>query len=450
MMRKRARSSVDTATVDVWKRELGELSTRNFAHRLASAEDLLLRLDVVRKLNKHTGCVNTVSFNVGGDILVSGSDDRNIILWDWEVGRVKLSFHSGHMHNVFQAKIVPNTEDRTIVTCAADGEVRCAQIHEGGSVETEILTKHRGRARKFAIEPESPHILYSCGEDGVVQHIDMRTETATRLFTCRPLQNQSYGSIVQLNTIAIDKENSNLFAIGGSDQFAQLFDIRRYRWDGSSEFGEPVDFFCPPHLVDDVSVVISGLAFSNQRELLVSYSDEFIYLFTKDIGLGPDPTFASQSCDRYNSIDMSEHCPGLSLLNNDSCVKAAPQPYKGHRNRETMKGVNFFGPGCEYVVSGSDCGRIFIWKKKSGELVRVMEADKHVVNCVESHPQATILASSGIEHDIKVWIPKAIDKAKLPTDIQMERPIPSDWMQHTASPATLMMQLAYFERQRRV
>lgn len=84
---------------------------------------MVLRLEIYRKLAKHKGCVNTVSFNAVGDILVSGSDDRRVILWDWELGNAKLSFHSGHSNNVFQAKFMPFSDDRTIVTCAADGMV---------------------------------------------------------------------------------------------------------------------------------------------------------------------------------------------------------------------------------------------------------------------------------------------------------------------------------------
>lgn len=217
---------------------------------------------------------------------------------------------------------------------------------------------------------------------------------------------------MHLNAITIDPRNPNLFAIGGSDPFARVYDIRKFNWDGSSEFGQPVDFFCPNHLVDDEGVGITGLAYSDQSELLVSYNDEFIYLFTKDLGFGPNPVFSSQVSD------SSDNLPSSSISNVEGDTKAGPQSYKGHRNCETVKGVNFFGPKCEYVVSGSDCGRIFIWNKKGSELVRVMEADKHVVNCVEPHPHATVLASSGIEHDIKMWIPKAIDRAILPTNIQ--------------------------------
>nr|GMD84551.1 DDB1- and CUL4-associated factor 8 isoform X2 [Ipomoea batatas] len=153
-MRNRAATGLDTAVVDVWKRE-----------------DLVQRLEIFRKLEKHGGCVNTVSFNADGDILVSGSDDRKVVLWDWQTGKIRLSFHSGHHNNVFQAKFMPYTEDRSIVTCAADGQIRHAQILAHGKVETKMLARHLGRAHKLAIEPGSPYILYSCGEDGLVQRV---------------------------------------------------------------------------------------------------------------------------------------------------------------------------------------------------------------------------------------------------------------------------------------
>lgn len=87
------------------------------------AQDLVLRLDIHKKLDNHEGCVNTVSFNQAGDILISGSDDRMVMLWNWDAGRVKLSFHSGHKNNVFQAKMMPYSDDTSVVTCAADGQV---------------------------------------------------------------------------------------------------------------------------------------------------------------------------------------------------------------------------------------------------------------------------------------------------------------------------------------
>lgn len=81
------------------------------------------KLDLYGKLNGHEGCVNAVEFNSTGDVLVSGSDDRQIMLWNWLSGSRKLSYPSGHCENVFQTKFIPFTDDRTIITSGADGQV---------------------------------------------------------------------------------------------------------------------------------------------------------------------------------------------------------------------------------------------------------------------------------------------------------------------------------------
>ncbi|GFH07529.1 WD_REPEATS_REGION domain-containing protein [Haematococcus lacustris] len=47
-----------------------------------------------------------VSFTPSGDTLLSGSDDRRIIAWNWAAG------------------------ERTIVSCAADGQVRLSLTAE--------------------------------------------------------------------------------------------------------------------------------------------------------------------------------------------------------------------------------------------------------------------------------------------------------------------------------
>lgn len=86
-------------------------------------QTLVKRLSLYGKLHGHKGCVNTVHFNPSGDLLVTGSDDRKIIIWDWATKTKKFAYPSGHLENVFQARIMPFTDDRMIVTSAADGQV---------------------------------------------------------------------------------------------------------------------------------------------------------------------------------------------------------------------------------------------------------------------------------------------------------------------------------------
>uniref|UniRef100_A0AAR2KYQ9 Ddb1 and cul4 associated factor 6 n=1 Tax=Pygocentrus nattereri TaxID=42514 RepID=A0AAR2KYQ9_PYGNA len=82
----------------------------------------------------------------------------------------------------------------------------------------------------------------------------------------------------------------------------------------------------------------------------------------------------------------------------------AKMSFKGHRNSRTMiKEACFWGKS--FVLSGSDCGHIFIWDRYTGEHVMLLEADNHVVNCLQPHPFEPLLASSGIDYDIKIWSP---------------------------------------------
>ncbi|MBA0614299.1 hypothetical protein Godav_014612 [Gossypium davidsonii] len=337
MSNKRARISLDKAVVDVWQREVGEISARNFVKRLAASEDLVLRLDIYKKLDKHQGCVNTVSFNADGNVLVSGSDDTQVILWDWETGHTKLSFRSGHLNDVLQAKFMPYTDDRSLVICAADGEVNFL-------FRINLLLESCPIMRKFGCNADNMH--RGCLADKAVSSMEEHNFNAALSCYCSLSFLLVYTRVINLNAITIDPRNPNLFALGGSDEYSRLYDLRKYKSDGSTDFGLPFDRFCPRHLIN--------------------------------IGLeqNPVPSSSSSACSEASEIELA-------------AMDADPQVYKGHRNCQT----------------------------KGGELVRVMEADKHVVNCIESHPHTTVLASCGIEHDIKIWTPKAIEKAVLPTNI---------------------------------
>lgn len=195
----------------------------------------------------------------------------------------------------------------------------------------------------------------------------------------------------------IDPRNPNYFAVGGSDEYARVYDIRMYQMDASHNTDRPVNTFCPLHMIETHDVHITALAYSSSSELLVSYNDELIYLFQKNMGLGPSP---------------------LSSQGEDAKKLDEPQVYSGHRNSRTVKGVSFFGPGDEYVLSGSDCGHIFIWKKKGAKLVRLMVGDRHIVNQLAPHPYIPVLATCGIERTIKLWTPSSNNVTPLPRDVQ--------------------------------
>lgn len=68
-----------------------------------------------------------------------------------------------------------------------------------------------------------------------------------------------------------------------------------------------------------------------------------------------------------------------------------------------IKEANFWGN--DFVMSGSDCGHVFVWERDTARLCMLLEADQHVVNCLQPHPYLPMLATSGIDYDVKLWAP---------------------------------------------
>jgi DDB1- and CUL4-associated factor 8 len=149
-------------------------------------------------MDLHNGCVNALHFNPSGTRLASGSDDLNIIIWDWSKNEAVLKYDSGHRGNVFQvyhgvkritacclllsyfilyvqAKFLPLCGDMHIVSCARDGHIRLAELTSGGAFHsTRRLGLHRGPAHKLSLLTDTPHIFLSAGEDSVVLEVDVR------------------------------------------------------------------------------------------------------------------------------------------------------------------------------------------------------------------------------------------------------------------------------------
>ncbi|WIA23425.1 hypothetical protein OEZ85_000180 [Tetradesmus obliquus] len=482
-----------------YDRELSGCSERHVRRAISSNVQCLQRMCLQRKLEAHAGCVNTVSFDTeGGDVLISGSDDQQILLWDWHRGTVRLRFESGHANNIFQARMLPHSSGSRLITCAADGEVRLVELPEGAgslSVAKTLLGEHMGRAHKLALDPLNPGCcFYSSGEDGQVVHYDLRcgsgpsqqqqqqqqlsgnsssssrrSGSRLKLLLCQGYSKARgpTNRVVGINAIHVNPTRPWQFAVGGSDAWARVYDLRKTRdppqnpsssgsssvtggrgsdlaaaaaaaaacygrdryWIRSNSsstdataageqqqqqqqqqqqrigqptraevrysrvYGlvdEPVARLCPEPLWGSRASGLGGdpsitcVMFSQQGELLASYNDDDIYMFS-----------SQASC-------------GFLDLNSSSSSSSDAAGHVGSNSRATVKGVSYFGESDEYVVSGSDCGHVFVWSKVGGEVVWWAAADEEVVNCLEPHPLLPhVLATSGIEHDIKIWAPTA-------------------------------------------
>lgn len=349
---------------DLMNRQLGRRMVPRFTDRFIASPDTIKRFEIRNKLHGHDGCVNALHFNSTGSKIASGSDDLSIIIWDWEKEQKLLSFNTGHKANVFQSKFMPG--DLLVTSCSRDGQVRLAELSVTGSLRsTKKLVQHSAPVHKLALVPWDQTLVLSAGEDGQVIAIDLREEKPQKLLH---LKNQKDKQI-PIYSIHTNPGNSWEFCTAGRDPYMRIFDRRCLAKANT----DPVSKFCPEELEksDTITSYLTSAVFSHDgSEILGSYNDDDIYLF---------PTAAGRD---------------------------GVKRYRGHRNSATVKGVNFYGPQSEYVISGSDCGNIFFWSKETEAILNILPGDeKGVVNVLEQHPTLPVLATSGLDDDVKVWMP---------------------------------------------
>ncbi|KAL8487841.1 hypothetical protein ACS0TY_024235 [Phlomoides rotata] len=116
-----------------------------------------------------------------------------------------------------------------------------------------------------------------------------------------------------------------------------------------------------------------------------------------------------QRRDSTMEIDRPNGSFGMSFENDKPEMAIdMKQRYIGHCNTGTdIKQASFVGQRGEYVASGSDDGRWFIWEKKTGRLLKMLHGDDAVVNCIQCHPYDCLVATSGIDSTIKIWTPNS-------------------------------------------
>jgi len=140
-----------------------------------------------------------------------------------------------------------------------------------------------------------------------------------------------------------------------------VYDIRK---NSTTQQETPTYTFCPRHLLQSglsnhIRGHITGVAF-HKDEILASYSGDNIYLFNIKTTINTN----TKKRKRGSTPLMREQEEEIPT----SSGNYFEQQYSGHCNVRTVKGVSFFGPEGEYVASGSDDGRIFIWEKKNWKI----------------------------------------------------------------------------------
>ena len=310
-----------------------------------------------RDLLSHYGCVNAIEFSNQGDLLVSGGDDRRVLLWKVEqairgVGKPAV-MKAQHISNIFCLGY--DSSKTKIFSAGNDDQVIVHDLRTGDVVNFFL---HEKPVYGLSIHPHNDNVFASACDDGRVLIYDIRRSSAIENF-CLAQYKTAFHSVM------FNPMEPKMLATANAKEGVSLWDARK-----------PLE-----------PVLRYGNGSSEQSCMNVRFNAAGNRLLALRRRLPPV----------LYAVDSSTH-----LCQFD---------HSGYYNSCTMKSCCFAGDNDEYVLSGSDDFNLYMWKIPS-EGVRwvysahmVLHGHRSIVNQVRYNQASCIFASSGVEKIIKIWSP---------------------------------------------
>ncbi|KAF5292282.1 hypothetical protein FQA39_LY03316 [Lamprigera yunnana] len=325
------------------------IKNKLFKERLARAKNLYRK-----DLFAHYGCVNAIEFSTEGELLVSGGDDRRVLLWSIpEAIHGKGSpvcMESNHISNIFCLAF--DSTNSKIYSGGNDDQVIVHDLKTGSFV---LKLLHKKPVYGLSVNPQNDYIVATAGDDGRILVFDIREANNTDPM-CVAKQKTGFHSVM------FNPYNSRLLATANSEEGISLWDYRKPK--------EVLIHY------DSTAGDVSGISvcFNSTGSRLLALRRRL-----------PPVLYATQS---QSAICQFYH----------------PQYY----NSCTMKTCCFAGDNDEYVLSGSDDFNLYMWRvpkdnSEWGMSHLVLRGHRSIVNQVRYNKHNNLIASSGVEKMVKLW-----------------------------------------------
>jgi len=254
--------------------------SRKLQQAVFDSTQLLQRLQLDLKLDIHNGCVNTIVWNESGSLLLSGSDDHNLVITDiFQPKPVSNLINTPHSANIISAQFLSGSSSTKLVSCA-DSTIIHTDINKPEQFSP--LQCHSSKVYELLSVSGDPHSFLTCGEDGTVRWVDTRVHSSCTDNTCQK------EVIIEgergIGSICLNPLFSWELAVGSSDSCVRIYDRRMLSTKSvSTNFNSGLTGLFSKFTVPDLEGKSRRITSVKYRpdggEVLVSFSSDYLYVF---------------------------------------------------------------------------------------------------------------------------------------------------------------------------
>ena len=327
-------------------------------------------------VSSEVGPILSVSFNLDGEQIASGSYDGTIRLWNVATGR-ETKILRGHEAEVYGIALSP--DDKQIVSASADGTIRLWNLATG-KTERVFVAGLMSVVFSVAFTPDGKHIV-SGSEDGTVRLWNVATGNEEKVFR---------GHRDWVRSVAFSVDGTHV-ASGSDDATIRLWkvttgeDVMVFRGHKDSVYSV---VFSPDNKQissgsGDGTVRLWNIATGKVENVFRSH-DEFIY----GVAFSPDGTRIASGTD-----------DGTIRVWNKTTGKVE-NVFHGHI--DVVFSVKF-SPNGKRIVSGARDRAIRLWNLEGVEKPSIFQRNQSGFGSVSLSPEGTRVAAATGNNSVQIW-----------------------------------------------
>jgi len=344
---------------------------------------------VYQSLKGHTVTVSALGITPNGNLLVSGSYDKTLRVWDLERGQ-SIQEMSGHTEGIGKVLITPDGE--RVISLAFDGSIRVWDITTGSCQHD--VTGQKLRVNTMAISPDGK-LLLTGDNDELLRIWDLVSGACIRSFS---------GHKHDIKSIVVTPDNS--FAISAEqEQYEDVYELHLWGLDGIGKVKAKWALSLPKSFTE-----VKGAASESNRELdraeaafkAGNYKEagKSLRKMQKIAGYERDPRWLS-----LWRKTGSQGGKAVSVL-----FEREIWQLKGHS--EPIWTVACSSDGRLAASAGYE-GVVQVWDLETGQSIHRLEGHDHPVGGLAFTPDNQQLFSSGNDHRLRLWDVQSGDEQRV-------------------------------------